>query len=312
MCLIKHEGINQVIELNLDLAYLSYYYELSTKRINQYAARDPESIITLETMAGAVTLDKEEFMKLMNKPSKVAKILQLQSPKNRYLILKNLNERDLAKILPYLSSEQLAWGLQYFTSKKLEDLINKLPTEQVATLVFQHFGIMDILDLMEDDKMNQFLKSDKLEKKDVMKYFEQLDDDKFRNIMMKQFGISMQKKDRGDYLTMIDEMNPDKFLEFLMNFDRKDKMELIAGLVEINPEYILEFENEDISRPFMLMDKDKILKTMPILDPEFLTPMIEELPPELIQVVATQIDPEVFAQILVEEFPDVLMEMLLG
>ncbi len=300
-----------MIELNLDLAYLSYYYALSTKRINQYAARDPENLITLETMAGAVTLDREEFMKLMQHPSKVAKILQLERPKNRYLILRNLNERDLAKILPYLSSEQLAWGLQYFTSEKLEALINKLPTEQVATLVFQHFGMMDILDLMEDDKMNKFLKSDKLEKQDVMKYFAQLDDDKFRNIMMKQFGGSMENKGRGEYLKMIDEMNPDKFLEFLMNFDRKDKMELIAGLCEIEPKYILEFDNEDLSKPFMLMDKDKILKTMPILDPEFLAPMIEELPPELIQVVATQIDPEIFAEILVQEFPDVLMEMLL-
>lgn len=301
-----------MIELNLDLAYLSYYYALSTKRINQYAAKDPDNIITLETMAGAVTLDKEEFQQLMTHPSKVAKILQLESPKNRYLILRNLNERDLIKILPYLNSEQLAWGLQYFTSEKLEDLINKLPTEQVATLVFQHFGMMDILDLMEDDKMNKFLKSDKLEKKDIMKYFEQLDDDKFRAIMMKQFGISMQDKGKSQYIDMINEMNPDKFLEFLMNFERKDKMELIAGIVEINPKYVLEFDNEDLSKPFMLMDKDKILKTMPILDPEFLTPMIEELPAELIQVVATQIDPAVFAEILVEEFPDVLMEMILG
>lgn len=301
-----------MIELNLDLAYLSYYYALSTKRINQYTEKDPENIITLETMTGAVTLDKEEFMKLMTHPAKVAKILQLERPKNRYLILRNLNEQDLIKILPYLSSEQLAWGLQYFTSEKLEELINKLPTEQVATLVFQHFGMMDILNLMEDDKMNEFLKSDKLEKKDVMKYFEQLDDDKFRAIMMKQFGISMQDKGKGDYINMIDEMNPDKFLKFMMNFERKDKMELIAGIVEINPEYILEFDNKDLSKPFMLMDKDKILKTMPVLEPEFLAPMIEELPPELIQVVATQIDPEIFAEILVQEFPDVLMEMLLG
>ena len=267
-------------------------------------------MITIETMAGAVTLDREELRALLKHPSKVAKILQLQKPKNRYLIIKNLNAEDLAKILPYLSSEQLAWGLQYFTSEKLETLINHLPKEQVATLVFQHFGMMDILNLMDEDKMDNFLKSENLEKKDVMKYFEQLDAKQFERIMMQQFGSSMEGKGKGHYLTMIDSMSPDKFIQFLTKFERKDKMQLIAGLVEINPEYILEFENEDISKPFMLMDKEKIMKTMPVLDPEFLVPMIEQLPPDLIQVVATQIDPQIFAELIVEEFPDLIMEML--
>jgi len=299
-----------VIELNVDLAYLSRYYELSTQRINQYNAEDPDKMITIETMAGAVTLDLEELRALMQHPSKVAKILQLQKPKNRYLIIKNLSPEDLAKLLPYLNSEQLAWGLQYFTSEKLETLINHLPTEQVATLVFQHFGMMDILNLMDEDKMDNFLKSEKLEKKDVMKYFEQLDERQFERIMMQQFGSIMEGQGKDKYIETIDAMSPDKFTKFLTNFERKDKMNLIAGLVEINPEYVLEFENEDLSKPFMLMDKEKIMKTMPVLDPEFLIPMIEELPPDLIQVVATQIDPEIFAELIVEEFPDLIMEML--
>ena len=162
----------------------------------------------------------------MNHPSKVAKILQLQKPKNRYLIIKNLNAEDLAKILPYLSSEQLAWGLQYFTSEKLETLINHLPKEQVATLVFQHFGMMDILNLMDEDKMDNFLKSENLEKKDVMKYFEQLDVKQFERIMMQQFGSSMEGKGKGHYLTMIDSMSPDKFIQFLTKFERKTKCSL--------------------------------------------------------------------------------------
>ncbi len=299
-----------MIELNLDLSYLSRYYELSTQRINQYSAEDPDKMVTIETMCGNIVLDRRELETLMKHPSKVAKILQLERPKNRYLILKNLNDRDLARVLPYLTSEQLAWGLQYFTSEKLEMLLNKLPTEQLATLVFQHLGMFDILNLMEEDKMNKFLKSEKLQKKDVMKYFEQLDDEQFRQIMIKQFGASMEDKGKGEYLAMIDKMNPDAFKQFLLGFERKDKMNLIAGLVEINPDYILEFENEDLARPFMLQDKEKIMETLPILDPEFLMPMVEELPPELIQVVATQIDPEIFAELIVEEFPDLIMEML--
>lgn len=299
-----------MIELNLDLSYLSKYYGLSTQRISSYAQNDNENMITLETMQGVVTLDKEELKALLNHPSKVAKILQLQSPKNRYLIIKNLNEEDLAKLIPYLSSEQLAWGLQYFTSDKLEDLINHLPQEQVATLVFQHFGMMDILNLMDEDKMDKFLKNDKLERKDIMKYFEQLDTKQFEQIMMKQFGVGMVGKGKDEYLEMINGMKPDKFMEFLTNFERKDKMQLIAGICEINPNYILEFESEDLAKPFVLMDKSEILKTMPILDPEFLMPMVQELPKELLQVVATQIDPDAFADILVENFSDLLIDLL--
>ena len=299
-----------MIELNVDLSYLSKYYELSTQRINRYAAEDPDKLITIETGAGSVVLNKEELRTLLQHPSKVAKILQLMKPKNRYLIIRNLSEDDLAKILPYLSPAQLSWGLQYFTTDKLESLINKLPTEQLATLVFQHLSMFDVLSFMDDDKMDKFLKNENLEKKDIMKYFKQLDDEKFRQIMIKQFGISMQDKGKGDYLKMIDEMSPDKFMDFLTGFDRKDKMNLIAGIVEIEPKYAPLFENESLAKPFMLMDKEKIMKSFPVLDAEFLIPMIQELPADLIQVVATQIDPDAFAEIIVEEFPDLIMEML--
>ena len=87
-----------MIELNLDLSYLSRYYELSTQRINKYSEDDPDKLITLETMVGAVTLDRDELRALLLHPDKVARILQLQKPKSRYLILKNLNEDDLMKI----------------------------------------------------------------------------------------------------------------------------------------------------------------------------------------------------------------------
>ena len=282
-------------------------------RLGMQNGEDNGENITIKTEDCEITVNGALLQKLLEEPEKLAQILKLEDPQNRYLIIQQFNEEDLVKLLPFLTSEQLAFGLQYFTVAGLNELLINLPKEQMIFLLLQHFTMEDVVPFMQVNEMDEFLESTHLEKKDVMEYFEGLEYEKFQKLMMNQFGPEFKEKSAKEYLEYIENMEDRDYQRFLLGMQTEEKMEMIAGLCEINPDYYYEFDNSILARPMIInMEKEDIIKTMTTLDPEFLVPMIEELPKDLIQVVATQIDPTDFSEILSREFPDMIMEMLAG
>lgn len=298
-----------MIQLNLDLNYLTQYFEITTQRLNEYSAKSIEEIMELEEQEGnqAASL----LSAAMQNPDKLAKLLQLVDPKNRYLIIRNLSENDLDKLLPYLEQEDLLWGLKYFRVDKIIEMLNKLPTEELMSVVLQRFTLKDIFLLMPQEDINKFFENQEVERKDVMKYFETLNPSELERILMHQFGNSMKDKTRQEHLMFMESLRDKDFTKMLQNMEKPDQVGLMVGLVKEKPELMEQINPENITRPMRTMEKHDILKCMDVLDPEFLIPMVEELPPDLLQVVATQIDPRIFAQVLIDEFPDVLSKIAL-
>lgn len=302
-------GVKKLIQLNLDLNYLSQYFEISTRRLNEYASKSIEEVMELEEQQGnsAAAL----ISSAMQNPQKLAKLLQLMDPKNRFLIIRNLSENDLAKLIPYLEQDDLLWGLRYFRVDKIIEMLNKLPTEELLSVVMQNFTLKEIFELMPTQEMNKFLENDEVERRDVMKYFESLDPSELEEILVEQFGPQIKEKNQEEQLKFLEAMKDDDFTKMLQRMKRKDKVNLMVSLCKEKPQLMEQINPEDITRPMRTMEKHDILKSMKVLDPEFLIPMVEELPPDLLQVVATQIDPLVFAQVLIDEFPDVLSKIAL-
>ncbi len=298
-----------MIQLNLDLNYLTRYFEITTQRLNEYSSKSIEEVMELEELQGnqAASL----ISSAMQNPRKLAKILQLVDPQNRYLIISNLSENDLQKLLPYLEQEDLLWGLKYFRVDKIIEMLNKLPTEQLLSVVLQRFTLKDIFLLMPQEDVDKFFENQEVERKDVMKYFEALNPSELERILVQQFGYSMKDKTQDEHLAFIESMRDKDFTKMLQNMERYDQVGLMVALVNEKPELMEQISPENITRPMRTMEKHDILKCMDVLDPEFLIPMVEELPPDLLQVVATQIDPAVFAQVLIDEFPDVLSKIAL-
>ncbi len=288
---------------------MTQYFEISTRRLNEYATKSIEEIMELEQEQGnsAAAL----ISSAMQNPQKLAKLLQLMDPKNRFLIIRNLSENDLEKLIPYLEQDDLLWGLRYFRVDKIIEMLNKLPTEELLSVVLQNFTLKDIFSLMPTQEMNKFLENDEVERKDVMKYFESLDPTELERILVEQFGVQMKEKNQEEQLQFLEAMKDDDFTKMLQRMKRTDKIDLMVGLCKEKPKLMEEINPENITRPMRTMEKHDILKSMEVLDPEFLIPMVEELPPDLLQVVATQIDPIVFAQVLIDEFPDVLSKIAL-
>ena len=300
-------GVKKLIQLNLDLNYLSQYFEISTRRLNEYASKSIEEVMELEEQQGnsAAAL----ISSAMQNPQKLAKLLQLMDPKNRFLIIRNLSENDLAKLIPYLEQDDLLWGLRYFRVDKFIEMLNKLPTEELLSVVMQNFTLKEIFELMPTQEMNKFLENDEVERRDVMKYFESLDPSELEEILVEQFGPQIKEKNQEEQLKFLEAMKDDDFTKMLQRMKRKDKVNLMVSLCKEKPQLMEQINPEDITRPMRTMEKHDILKSMEVLDPVFLIPMVEELPPDLLQVVATQIDPIVFAQVLIDEFPDVLSKI---
>ncbi len=298
-----------MIQLNLDLNYLSQYFEITTQRLNEYASKSIEEVMELELEQG------NDYAALissaMQNPQKLAKLLQLVDPKNRYLIIRNLSENDLEKLIPYLEQDDLLWGLRYFRVDKIIEMLNKLPTEELMSVVLQRFTLKDIFMLMPTDEIDKFLENEKVERKDVMKYFESLDPSELERILVEQFGSVMKDKKPEEQLKFMESLKDDDFTKMLQGMKKKDKVGLMVSLCNEKPKLLEEIDPENITRPMRTMEKHDILKCMEVLDPEFLVPMVLELPPDLLQVVATQIDPQVFAQVLIDEFPDVLSKIAL-
>lgn len=312
-----------MIELSVDISYLSKYYGLSTARMFEYqlagskkagsADNENGENITIQTEDGMITINAEMLKKLLEQPEKLAKILKLTDPENRYLIIQQLNEEDLNKLLPFLSSEQLAFGLQYFTMDGLNELLINLPQEELIKLVLEKFTMEDIAPLMKENEMNRFFSSTDLDKNDIIKYFKSMEWKNLQELMVNQFGEGFRKKTSKESVEYIENMDDRDFKRFILNMQRHEKEDAMAGLCKINPDYYALVDNSILVRPMMAnLEKEEIIQTMTKLEPEFLAPMIEELPQNLIQVVAVQIDPTIFSKILSREFPDMLMEMLAG
>lgn len=252
-----------------------------------------------------------DYKKILSDPDKILDIFRLSNLENKYIILQNMAEGDLDELLPYLTQEQLTKGLQFFTEEKLIEMCKELPLEELLVMVFDKFCMMDILELMRDDSMNEFIMQPEVERKYAQQYMESLDDTKLEKIMIQTLGIEQEGKTREEYLKQLEEMNDDDYKRFLTSFERKEKMELINGIVAQEENLLLLFEADDIVKPMEKLMKEDKIKMMSKLDPEFLVPMIQELPLDLTQIVLTQIDPQDFAEILCEDFQDILSSVVL-
>lgn len=298
-----------MIELNVDFSLLYKYFGIAPSSLVQYASKDIDEIMKIEAANG--NEKAKEYKQILSNPDKLLEIFKLANVENRYVILQNMSEDDLDKILPYLSQEQLAMGLNFFTDEKIMTLVQALPQEELVVMIFENFTIEDVLEFMDDNTMDEFLKQPDVDRKYAQKYFESMDYETLQKIMIQQFGNEYKEKGQNEYLKEIEAMDDTAFMNFITSFKREDKMALIAGIAAQDTDLLLLFNAKDLIKPMELLVKDDKIKMMEKLDPKFLVPMIQELPMDLTQIVLTQIDPNVFSKILAQDFQDILSSVVL-
>ena len=297
-----------MIRLDIDLSYLTKHFEINSQRIYQYAGKSIEEVIEAEASQGNKN-NVPDINDVVGNPAQLAQLLKLSDATNRFMIIKNLNDDDLQKLLEYLGSEDLVWGLQYFSIDKLVDLLEKLPQEELLKLVLDKFGMEQIVAFMQTDEMDKFLTDGQVQKEDIMNFFKQLHEDQFRKLMFQVMGPQALDADRNILMQQFENLGDNDFQRAMQSFDQQGKMMITYGLLHNKPDYMKMLDNKSLARPFAFIEKEEILKSMKELDSEFLVPMVEELPKDLVQVIVTQIDPAVFADFLSQNFKDILSEI---
>lgn len=306
-----------MIRLEIDLSYLSQYYQVGTSRINQYGNKSIDEIMELEAAQGNTEAADFELEVLRN-PRELLKLFKLASAENRYKILRNMNTQDLIYLLQFLEQDDLLMGLLFFTKEKLLKLIYNLPKEKMAKILFNKISPKKFLKMIPEKEIDKFFDSDKLDKEQIMDYIKTIDPDKL-NKMMAKFIKKMTGKNT-DNLEMepeqifqfLDNLKPDQFKEALKCFEKEEKMGLVLELTRKDPKLFTEFSKDALILPLTRMEKPDIVKAMDKLESEDLIKMVQQLPDDFLAAVVTQIDPLEFAEVLTKYYQDILSDIAVG
>ena len=247
-----------MIQLNVDFTLLNKFFGIPIKRILQYANKDIEEIMELEAAQG--NEKAANYKKILSNPDKIYEIFKLANVENKLIILQNMSEDDIDKLLPYLTQEQLAKGLNFFNEEKLMELAVKLPIETLTTMIFQEFNLIDILMFMDEESMNNFIMEPEVERRYAQNYFESLDKETLEKIMIQSFGIEFKDKKRDEYLEHLENLDFKEYKKFLLSMQRESKINLINGIVSQEPDLVYLFEPQDIIAAMHLLMKEDTVK----------------------------------------------------
>lgn len=302
-----------MINLDIDLMYLTEHFDVGTKRLQDYGQKSIDEIMEAEAEQGnaaAANFDLE----VLNDPDQLIKVFKLLSPRNRYKILRNMSEEDLKYIMKFLDQKDLLMGLNFFSRDKLVDLIEDLPKETLALVIFSKIPVQKFLDMIPEKELDNYFESTKVQQNqdkfvDALKYLPKATLEK---LMENVTGEPADGSDKQTILDTVGQLNPNKFKKAMQSLDKKSKAKIILKASEEDPKLLLEFSKDAFMFPIKQMDKGQMIKYMDVLENEDLVKMVSELPQDLMSVVATQIDPEIFADLLCTKFQDVLKDIAIG
>lgn len=302
-----------MIYLDVDLMYLTEHFDVGTKRLQDYGQKSIDEIMDKEAEQGNVSAAKFD-LEVLNDPDQLIKVFKLLSPRNRYKILRNMSEEDLKYIMQFLDQKDLIMGLNFFSRDKLVDLIEDLPKETLALVIFSKLPVQKFLEMLPEKELDNYFESTKVQQNqekfvEALRYLPQASLEK---LMENVTGEPADNSDKQTILDTVGSLNPKKFKKAMQSLDKKSKMKVIQKATEEDPKLLLEFSKDAFMCPIKQMDKNQMIKYMDVLENEDLIKMVSELPQDLMSVVATQIDPEEFADLLCTKFQDVLKDIAIG
>ena len=285
-------------------------FGINTSRINRAGLKTIDEFMQIEAAQGNVQAAKFED-EVFNSPEQVLKLYQLTSPKNRFLILRNMKQDDLCYIMQFLGDKVLFDALKFIPHDKLNKMVSELPKAKLATIVFSKFSVEQFLKVIPEKEMNKFFESPKIEKAKILKAVDGLDPNKLQGIMENLTGQPCKHCDSREVKAKLLELDEKKFQRAIISMAPETKSALIQGMAEDNPRYLLEFSSDAMMQPLNMLQKPEFLKCLDVLKPEDYLDMLTELPEDIMPLVCTQIDPDMFAELLSSQFKDILKQIAL-
>lgn len=310
-----------MITLDTNVYLICSMFNISNKKLTgEYSGMSLEEIMEVEAEQGNTAAANFD-MSILNDPIRLIQLFQLDDAENKYAILSNMSEQDLESLLPYLDQESMALGLNLFTKDKLIALTEQLPMEQLVNLTLQMFSPEQLITYMPEKEMNKFLKSPEMDKGLMEKYLTQMPPEVLAKMIEATTGESVVGAenvnpdgsiniDQQTLLGQISEFSNSQFQEAMINMPPVHKQEFVLSMVKENPKLLQLFDASAYTGVIAARkNKEDIVKSSKVIEPEQLVKMLQELPKDLTALVMTQIDTKQFAQILIANFKDVLSQI---
>lgn len=301
-----------MIELDIDLSYLSKHFNIGLAQIQQYAkTRSIKEIVRAEAEKGNKAAENFE-LEVLRDPKEIAKLFKLSNSANRYKILKNMNQTDLRYLLQFLEKSELNYALNFFTKTKLLDMLKEVPKEEILNVVFEAFSVKEYLELIPEKEMDKFFKSEKVDKKQIKEMLKSFPPEALAKMLETVTGQVQSNKSHPEMWDEISQFSDAQLQDGLESLTKKHKMLMVEKLTQKDPDLWKEFSSDTLVKPMEQLEKAEIIKSMEQLEPDTLLELVSELPQDFMAIVVTQIDPMDFADQLVKYFGEVLGQVVMA
>lgn len=295
-----------VIDANMKL-FADRMNITSTRMIRDYGLSTVDEIIEAEAERGnskAVKYAREYY----HSPAKLIKLFELTDVENKFKLIKEMDSSTRLKVLPMLNREDLVMGLYFFTQDKLLEMLMCVNIEELVRVVQEAFPLEQIILMMPEEELANFMAHDDLEKYDVMEQIKLMPPEMLQKFIEGVTGMPIEQTNTGEFIKNIEQLPDDQFKKFMSQIDPDVQRQLTFQLTKQNPEYLTFFSHECYVNMLNTLLKPEMVKPMIMLNKESLVNMIGELPADLMSVVASQVDTKEFAKFLQDGHMDLIEE----
>jgi len=300
------------IAIDTNLIYLQNRLNISADRLQTYQGKTIDQIIEAEAAAGnqlAIALAEE----LLSNVNLLVELFQLADPNNKFMILRNMDDKQLEGFLPLMEKNDLVQGLNYFTQDKLLKLLEDLPPEQLVKTVLELFSQEEVIRFMPEDQLDKLLTGTEIDKNKILEHLKSIPPQYLMQMIESITGKPCEDMDTIDMVKQVGEFNPLEYHDALRNLQPTQKQQLVLSLTKEDPKLYQLFDpNAYTDMINKEKQKPEIVKAMNVIEEEELINMINQLPNDLLSIVITQIDTDIFAEQLMKKHPEMIAELLVA
>lgn len=298
------------IAIDTNIYALGKKLNITSERMMNYTNKTVDEIIEAEAAQGNTQAAKFAEQ-LESDPNTLIKTYQLDDPGNKYNIISQIPQQEMPDYLEYLEDDDLRLGLNFFSQEQLLKLMQDFaPIEEVVNSTMICFPLMDILEMMPDKELNNFIVNKDLDPEFLKKNLQKMDPEVLAVMIEGATGSPVMEEDPNKLMDMLYGLDKDTYQEALVAMDSDAKREMVLNMQKQDPEVMQLFPAKAYTTMLSTLQKPDMMEGMAALQTESLLAMNNELPPDLMSIVLTQIDSKDLAKIIIKEYPDLLSQIV--
>ena len=298
------------ITIDTNLFALQNKLNITSERMANYANKTVDEIIEAEKAQGnskAVQLEKQ----LASDPNTLIKTYQLDNPGNKFNILTQIPSQKQPELLELLEDDDLRMGLNFFSQEQLLKLVEEYaPIEEVVNAALMSFPLQDIMEMMPDKELNNFIVSKDLDPEFLKKNLAMMDPEIIAAMIETATGEPVFEEDPKKLMTMLYGLDDDTYQEALIAMNPDAKRLMVMNMYQQDEEVLQLFPAGSYTAMLGTLEKEEMMPSVVALQTESLIGIDSELPPDLMSIVLTQIDPKDFAKVLIQKYPNLLTQIV--